>query len=224
MAIRTKDTPGDTPVLGTVNKLLDNKWVLYGGIGLAALVGGYFILQGQGQAQATSSDGSSGVAYGTPIGYGSSVVPSSGGVTGDGGSGDSAALLAAVQAQTANDQATQQANLAAIQTNANIALAGDYTNIDLANISSTTSNYANSTALASQFVKSAGSGIIGLGGSVTPTSGGGVDIGLFSANQKQPLDYTDILHQVSRQTIPLIGTTNATTPPPVTPFPMGTTG
>lgn len=224
--LRQKATPNDSPldtVEKTVGEWFKNKWILYGALGGAAIVG-YLIIQNansQATAAANNSGGTTAYTATQPVAYDPGVAATTGpSTTGVGSTDDTSAILAAIQAQQANDQATQQANLAAIQSSTDIALAGDYTNIDLANINGTVANYANSTSVVSNFLKSAGTGVIGLGGSVTPSQGGGVNVGLYSASQKQPTDYTNILHQVAQQTVPQMGSTNATQLPTVN-IPIG---
>src|SRR5215469_18046462 len=173
--MRLKEVPHD--VEKAVGGIFKEKWVLYGGIGLGALAV-FLYLQSQ-NANAASS-GATGIVPGLPVSYGGigTTTP----VASDGGSSDnSAALLAAIQAQTANDQATQQANLAAIKAQADAAIAADQTNLDMASIAGQVSNYANSTNVLDTFIKSAsigGNNVLGVTGVVAPTGYGGSNIDL----------------------------------------------
>lgn len=168
-----------------IGGLFKEKWVLYGGIGIGALAV-FLYLQSQ-AANAAASGGSTGVVPGLPVSYGGLGGPVD--ASGGGGSSgqDNSALLAAIAAQTANDQATQQANLAAISAQANAAIAADQTNLDMASIAGQVSNYANSTNVLDSFLKQAGNGgvsVLGFTGSVTPTGYGGVNTDLYASTNK----------------------------------------
>ena len=166
-----------------IGGLFKEKWVLYGGIGIGALAV-FLYLQNQ-QANAGGQQ-TTGVVPGLPVSYGGI-----GGTVDSGGGGsapaDNSALLAAIAAQTANDQATQQANLAAITAQANAAIAADQTNLDMASIAGQVSNYANSTNVLDTFIKGAQSGgnsVLGVTGVVAPTGYGGVTSDLYASTAK----------------------------------------
>lgn len=198
--MRTKAVPDDSIIKKgekVVGGLFKDKWVLYGGIGLGALA---VFLYLQSQNANAAGGGQTGIVPGSPVDYG--VTGTSAPVSTNGGSSDNSALLAAIQAQTANDQATQQANLAAITAQANAAIAADQTNLDMASIAGQVSNYANSTNVLDTFLKGVGPGVLGFGGSVTPTGYGGVNVGLFADTQNNPLAWGNVLHSIAGPTNP----------------------
>jgi len=168
-----------------IGGLFKEKWVLYGGIGIGALA---VFLYLQNQSANAADQGQTGIVPGLPVSYGGAT---SGGIPVDTGGGssptDNSALLAAIAAQTANDQATQQANLAAITAQANAAIAADQANVDMATISGQVSNYANSTNALDTFIKGASSGgnsVLGVTGFIAPTSYGGVTSDLYASTAK----------------------------------------
>lgn len=203
-----------------IGGLFKEKWVLYGGIGIGALAVFLYLQHSQANAAA---QGSAGIVPGLPVSYGTSgglpIDTGGGGSTGQ----DNSALLAAIAAQTANDQATQQANLAAITAQANAAIAADQANVDMATIAGQVSNYANSTNTLQTFIKGVGPGVLGVGGSITPTGYGGVNVGLFADTHKDVLAWSNVLHGVADSTNPKNNAPTTINAPSVVPPSTATT-
>lgn len=210
--------PVDAPKAGAGKglDLFKNKWVLYGGIGVLVLGVGYIALSNQQPASAPQ-----GQIVGDPTQFGAGT-PASGGI--DSSNTDDSALAAAISAQAAAQAGMNQVNLLNIQDSLTAALAADQTVLSGSQIAASVSQYAASTNVLDQFLAAAGKGVISLGGWVDPTASGGVSVGLFSANDGSPNDYTDILHQIAAggpppQPAPTPVTLPSPPPPPASPPP-----
>lgn len=190
-----------------LKKLLSNKVVLYGGIGVGALVLGYLYLQNQ-SANASNSGGG-GYANYTPVDYtgaGTPAVIGSSGGSSDSGSTD--ALAAAINAANQNSAAQNQEALTALQESANISIANDQTSSYETQLATQASNYAASTNVLKQFIGAAGgqgAAVLGVGGSITPTSAGGASVDLFADNSKNILAWGTVLHGIADQGTPSAG-------------------
>ena len=206
--MRTKDVPSHVADAAGktgegISKLLSNKYVLYGGIGLGVLVVGYFVLTNMsGGTSGSASNGGSTDYTTSPVDYGSGASPVT--LSGNtGASGDSGALSDAINAANQNSAAQNQEALAAIQQASNVSIANDQTLAFETQLATQATNYAASTNVLDQFIKG-NPGMLGVGGSVTPTSAGGVDVGLFSDTNKQPLAFANVLHGVAGQITPAL--------------------
>jgi hypothetical protein len=194
----------DTPkagMVGDAEKLLENKWVLYGGIGVLVLGVGYY-LYASGAFSGQQAASSPAVDTSAPISYpGVGDAPASSGVS----SGtDDGSLADAINAATAAQNSQSQTTLAGISAAYDTAIAADQTTLATTNIAGQVANYAASTNVLDAFLNNTTGGVISLGGSVTPTALGGVDVGLYSANaaKGQQNDYTDILHAIAGVPLP----------------------
>ena len=227
--MRVKEVPKD--VIEGGKKLLSNKWVLYGGIA-GAVVLGYLYLQSQNANAANSGSGT--VSFSDPIQYGVAGAANAGtgsATVSSGGSGSSGGLdpnvAAAIALQQQQDASNQTLSLAQIQAESDAAIASDQMNLQLGQIAGIASNYAQSAGALSTFIKNTPGKLANLTGFISPSGNGGLNVDLadISAVNKHTFRETSQTYASAIPTLSALIGSNAQLQPvstqPVSAVPVG---